>query len=376
MTRKIFLAVFIVLLVLGGLAGVKTLQIRKLIAAGKSFTPPPESVSAAVAHEEKWQGTLTAIGSVTAVQGVTVTPEIAGIVHEIAFESGAVVPKGDLLVRLDTSLEEAQLRALEAQEELARLNVVRERSLRTQNMVSQSELETAEATLKQNQGNADAIRATIQKKTIRAPFAGRLGIRLVNLGQYLDTGKPIASLQSLTPVYAEFSLPQQELARLKTGMRVHVTTDAYLGRQFEGTLTAINPDLDAQTRSVGLQATFDNPEQLLRPGMFARIEVLLPEEQTVLAVPATSVLSAPYGDSVYVIEPKPGKDGGKPGLVVRQQFIRTGSARGDFVSVESGLKPGERIVSAGIFKLRNGMSVIESNELSPKNDLAPQPPNT
>jgi membrane fusion protein (multidrug efflux system) len=376
MTRKIFLAVFIVLLVLGGLAGVKTLQIRKLIAAGKSFTPPPESVSAAVAHEEKWQGTLTAIGSVTAVQGVTVTPEIAGIVHEIAFESGAVVPKGDLLVRLDTSLEEAQLRALEAQEELARLNVVRERSLRTQNMVSQSELETAEATLKQNQGNADAIRATIQKKTIRAPFAGRLGIRLVNLGQYLDTGKPIASLQSLTPVYAEFSLPQQELARLKTGMRVHVTTDAYLGRQFEGTLTAINPDLDAQTRSVGLQATFDNPEQLLRPGMFARIQVLLPEEQTVLAVPATSVLSAPYGDSVYVIEPKPGKDGGKPGLVVRQQFIRTGSARGDFVSVESGLKPGERIVSAGIFKLRNGMSVIESNELSPKNDLAPQPPNT
>jgi membrane fusion protein (multidrug efflux system) len=310
---------------------------------------------------------------VTAVQGVTVSPEIAGIVHEIAFESGAVVSKGDLLVRLDTSLEEAQLRALEAQEELARLNVARERSLRTQNMVSQSELETAEATLKQNQGNADATRAMIQKKTIRAPFAGRLGIRLVNLGQYLDTGKPIASLQSLTPVYAEFSLPQQELARLKTGMRVHVTTDAYPDRTFEGTLTAINPDLDAQTRSVGLQATFANPEQLLRPGMFARVQVLLPEEQTVLAVPATSVLSAPYGDSVYVIESKPGKDGGKSQLVVRQQFIRTGSARGDFVSVESGLKAGERIVRAGIFKLRNGMSVIENNDLAPKNDLAPRP---
>ena len=373
MTRKVLLAVFIVLLVLGGLAGVKVLQFKKLIAAGKSFAPPLESVSAAVVHEEKWQGTLTAIGSVTAVQGVTVSPEIAGIVHEIAFESGAVVSKGDLLVRLDTSLEEAQLRALEAQEELARLNVARERSLRTQNMVSQSELETAEATLKQNQGNADATRAMIQKKTIRAPFAGRLGIRLVNLGQYLDTGKPIASLQSLTPVYAEFSLPQQELARLKTGMRVHVTTDAYPDRTFEGTLTAINPDLDAQTRSVGLQATFANPEQLLRPGMFARVQVLLPEEQTVLAVPATSVLSAPYGDSVYVIESKPGKDGGKSQLVVRQQFIRTGSARGDFVSVESGLKAGERIVRAGIFKLRNGMSVIENNDLAPKNDLAPRP---
>jgi membrane fusion protein (multidrug efflux system) len=240
-------------------------------------------------------------------------------------------------------------------------------------MVSQAELDAAESTLKQTQGNADAVRATIQKKTIRAPFAGRLGLRLVNLGQYLDIGKPIVSLQSLTPVYAEFSLPQQELARLKTGMIVRVTTDTYPGRKFEGTLTAINPDLDQSTRSVGLQATFANPDQLLRPGMFARAEVLLPEEQPVLVIPATAVLSAPYGDSVYVIESKPGKDQAKPQLVVRQQFIRTGPARGDFVSVETGLKVGERIASAGIFKLRNGMAVIESNELAPKSEVAPRP---
>jgi membrane fusion protein (multidrug efflux system) len=367
------MAVFVVLVIVGALAGVKTLQIRKLMADGKSFASPPESVSSAEAREEKWQGTITAIGSVTAVQGVTVTPELAGIIREIAFESGAVVAKDALLVRLDTSTEEAQLHALEAQEELARLTLARERTLRSQNMVPQSELETAEATLKQTQGMADATRAIIQKKTIRAPFGGRLGIRLVNLGQYMDTGKPIVSLQSLTPIYADFSLPQQELARLQTGMHVRVTTDTYPGRQFEGTLTAINPDLDAQTRSVGLQATFENAEQLLRPGMFARVEVLLPEEKPVLVIPATSVLSAPYGDSVYVIESKPGKDGGKPELAVRQQFIRTGRAQGDFVSVESGLKPGERIVSAGIFKLRNGMSVIENNELSPKNELAPHP---
>ena len=373
MIRKVLIAVFVVLVVGGTLAGVKTLQIRTLMAAGKSYASPPESVSSVLAREEKWQGTITAIGSVTAVQGVTVTPELAGIIHEIAFESGAVVAKDALLVRLDTSTEEAQLHALEAQEELARLTLARERSLRSQNMVPQSELETAEATLKQTQGMADATRAIIQKKTIRAPFAGRLGIRLVNLGQYLDTGKPIVSLQSLTPIYADFSLPQQELARLQTGMRVRLTTDAYPGRQFDGTLTAINPDLDPQTRSVGLQATFENADQLLRPGMFARVEVLLPEERAVLVVPATSVLSAPYGDSVYVIESKPGKESGKPELVVRQQFIRTGSARGDFVSVETGLKPGERIVSAGIFKLRNGMSVIENNELSPKNELAPRP---
>ena len=373
MIRKVLIAVFVVLVVGGTLAGVKTLQIRTLMAAGKSYASPPESVSSVLAREEKWQSTITAIGSVTAVQGVTVTPELAGIIHEIAFESGAVVAKDALLVRLDTSTEEAQLHALEAQEELARLTLARERSLRSQNMVPQSELETAEATLKQTQGMADATRAIIQKKTIRAPFAGRLGIRLVNLGQYLDTGKPIVSLQSLTPIYADFSLPQQELARLKAGMRVRLTTDAYPARQFDGTLTAINPDLDPQTRSVGLQATFENADQLLRPGMFARVEVLLPEERAVLVVPATSVLSAPYGDSVYVIESKPGKDSGKAELVVRQQFIRTGSARGDFVSVETGLKPGERIVSAGIFKLRNGMSVIENNELSPKNELAPRP---
>ena len=362
-----------VLAVLGALGGVKFLQIRTLVAGGKGYAPPPESVSSAVAHQEKWQNTLTAIGSIVAVEGVTITPEIAGTIVQIAFESGAVVSKGDLLVRLDTSLEEAQLRALEAQEELARINAARERTLRSENMISQSELDAAEATLKQTQGSADATRATIGKKTIRAPFAGRTGIRMVNLGQYLDAGKPIVSLQALSPIYANFALPQQELARLKTGMPVRVTTDTYPGRQFEGTLSAINPDLDQATRSVGLQATFENADQSLRPGMFARAEVLLPEEQNVLVIPATSVLSAPYGDSVYVIESKPGKEKGKPDLTVRQQFIRTGRARGDFLSVESGLKPGERVVSSGIFKLRNGMSVVENNDLSPKASETPRP---
>jgi membrane fusion protein (multidrug efflux system) len=373
MIRKIILACVIVAVVVGGLAGIKLAQFKKLMGGGKAFAPPPETVSAAVVREENWQSTLSAIGTLAAVQGVTVTPEIAGTITEIAFESGALVGKSNLLVRLDTSLEEAQLRAIVAQWELGRLNLERMRKLRSENMVSQSDLETAEATMKQNEANADAIRATIEKKTIRAPFAGRVGIRLVNLGQYLDAGKPIVSLQSLKPVYVDFSLPQQELARLKTGMTVRLSTDAYPGRQFDGTLTAINPDLDPATRSVGLQATFANTDELLRPGMFARAEVLLPEQLPVLAIPATSVLSAPYGDSVYVIESKPGKDRGKPGLVVRQQFIRTGRARGDFVSVESGLKAGERIVSAGIFKLRNGMSVVENNALAPKNELAPRP---
>jgi membrane fusion protein, multidrug efflux system len=373
MIRKIAIAVVLVLLVLGGLAGTKILQIRTLMAGAKAAAPPAESVSSAVAHEEKWQASLTAIGSITAEQGVAVTTDTPGIVREIAFHSGALVSKGDLLVRLDTSAEEAQLRALEAQVELARLNVDRERTLRGAGMNSQADLDTAESTLKQTRGSADAVRAVIEKKTIRAPFAGRLGIRTVNLGQYLDVGKPIVSLQSLSPVHADFSLPQQELARLKTGMKVRVTTDTYPGREFEGTLTAINPDLDQSTRSVTLQATFENADQLLRPGMFARAEVLLPEEQKVLVVPATSVLSAPYGDSVYVIESKPGKDAAKPELTVRQQFVRTGRARGDFLSVETGLKAGERVVASGVFKLRNGMSVIENNEMAPKISETPRP---
>jgi membrane fusion protein, multidrug efflux system len=293
-------------------------------------------------------------------------------VREIAFESGAEVAKGDLLVRLDTSSEQAQLQAIEAQTELARLNAVRTRQLRADNTVSQSELDTAEATLKQDEANANAIRAAIEKKTIRAPFAGRLGIRLVNVGEYLEAGKAIVSLQSLTPVYAECSLPQQDLAQLKTGMRVRVSTDTYPDRWFEGELTTINPDLDVVTRSVRVQATLDNPGHLLRPGMYARIEVVLPGQEPVLVIPATSVLSAPYGNSVYVIESKAGPDG-KPELTVRQQFIRTGRARGDFVSVVSGLKPGEQVVSSGVFKLRNGMSVNLNNEQVPKASETPRP---
>lgn len=372
--KKIFVGIAIVLLVAGGLGGIKALQIKTLIAAAKSFSQPPETVSSTLAREEKWQGTLTAIGSITAVQGVTVTPEIAGTVREINFESGAVVAKGDLLIKLDISAEDAQLRSLEAQVQWAKVTLDRQTSLRTNQLVSQSDFDSAEAAWKQAVANADTVRATIEKKTLRAPFAGRLGIRQVNLGQYLDAGKPVVSLQALSPVYADFSLPQQELGLLKPGMRVRVTTDTYPDRHFDGTLLAINPDLDSITRSVGLRATFENPDQALRPGMFAKVEVLLPEEKSVLVIPATSVLSAPYGDSVYVIESAPQKIGEKPGLSVRQQFIRTGEARGDLITVESGLKPGERVVSSGVFKLRNGMSVTENNDLVPKNEKSPHPP--
>jgi membrane fusion protein (multidrug efflux system) len=374
MKRNIPTAISILAVVLLVLAGVKALQISTLIAAGKAFVPPPETISTAVVHEEKWPDTLTAVGSIIAVQGVTVSPEIAGTVSEITFESGAVVARGDLLVRLDTSSEQAQLRAVEAQVELARLNAERTRQLRVNNTVSQSELDTAEATLKQAQGNADAIRALIEKKTIRAPFAGQLGIRLVNLGELLDAGKPIVSLQALSPTFANFSLPQQDLAQLKTGLQVQVTSDSYPGQNFDGTLTAINPDLDQTTRSVPLQATLENADKRLHPGMFVRVAVVLPEAQSVLAVPATAILRAPFGDAVYVVEPQAAN--GVTNLVVQQKFIRTGRSHGDFVSVESGLKAGDRVVTAGLFKLRNGASVRENNTDTPQPSLSPNPPNS
>lgn len=374
MKKKLMLGLIVVIAVAGGLGIVKALQIRTLIAAAGSMVPPPETVATAEARVEKWQATLSAIGSVTAAQGVLVAPEIAGTIREISFESGAKVNQGDLLIKLDTSSEDAQLRAAEAQVELARLNAERARTLRADKTVSQSELDQAEATLKQAQANADTIRATIEKKTIRAPFGGQLGIRLVNLGEQLDVGKGIVSLQALSPVFADFSLPQQDLSQLQTGLVVRVTSDAYPGEVFTGELAAINPDLNATTRSIQLRAKLANMEQRLRPGMFVRVAVELPGDQEVLAIPSTAILRAPYGDAVYVIETQ--TTNGVTKLIAQQKFIRTGRAHGDFVSVESGLKAGDRVVSAGLFKLHNGASVQENNTNSPPPSLSPTPPNS
>ncbi len=255
MKKNIIISIALVVLVIAALAGIKTMQIGTLLAAGKGAGQPPETISSTVVREEKWQDMIPAVGSISAVQGVTISAEIAGTVRDIAFESGATVAKDDLLVRFDTSTEEAQLRALEARVEWAQTNLARIKSLRAENTLSQAELDQAETELKQNQANADAVRATIAKKTIRAPFAGKLGIRQVSAGQFLEVGKPIVSLQSLLPVYADTTLPQQALARLKTGLRVRVNADTYPGKIFEGILTAINPDLDPVTRNVKVQAT-------------------------------------------------------------------------------------------------------------------------
>lgn len=372
MFKKLSLTGFILFLLVAPLVAIKALQISALIATGKTMVPPPEAVTTAEVREETWRPSLNAVGSFAAVQGVTLASEVTGTVSRINFDSGAEVPAGAVLVELDTSVEEAQLASALAKAELARLNLARAKSLREQNTNSQSELDSFEAQSEQAFAEVANIRAVIAKRRVSAPFAGRVGIRQVNLGQFLAVGTPIVSLQSLDPIYVNFSLPQQNLAQLSEGLGARVSTDVYPGREFSGKVTAINPDLDAATRSVKLQITLANPAGLLRPGMFGSVAVDLPVADKVLTIPATSVLYAPYGDTVFIVED--GKDAaGVPQKTVRQQFVRLGVKRGDFVAVTSGLKLGDTIVSAGVFKLRNGVAISVDNSLAPDARIAPTP---
>lgn len=302
-----------------------------------------------------------------------VTAELTGKVVHIAFESGTMVQAGDLLVQQDISSEKAQLRGAEAVRDLAKVNLERLSKLLTDEAISQSQYDDAAAKFKEDAAQVDNIQAIIAKKTIRAPFAGRLGIRLVNLGQTLNEGEEIVSLQSLEPIFVNFLLPQQQLPQIQRGLRVQVTTDALPGQIIEGEVTAINPQVDSSTRNLRVQATVANSQERLRPGMFVKVAVLLPVQEKVLAIPATALLYAPYGDSVFVVEEKKSEKDGQSGKIVRQQFVRLGEKRGDFVSVVSGLKEGETVVSTGAFKLRNGQAVVVDNTLAPEFKLIPNP---
>ncbi len=376
MIKKILLTMVGLLLLVGALAGLKLSQFQKMAEQGAQLAPPPETVTTAEVKTDRWQPTLTAIGSVVAVQGVTVSAETSGMVKTITFESGATVKAGETLVELDTAIEQAQLRSAIASADLARANLDRARDLRGKNMVSAADFDAAEAQAKQTLAQVDNLRAVLAKKTIRAPFAGRLGIRRVNLGQFLDNGAAIVSLQALDPVYVDFALPQRYLAQLRPGMTVRVTTDAFPQQPFAGKLTAISPELDSVTRNVRLQATLANPDGHLQPGMYVEVAAVLPDTEPVLMIPATAVLYAPYGDSVFLLEEKKDEKTGAVGQVLNQKFIRLGPARGDFVVVTSGLEAGQAVASTGVFKLRNGMSVVVDNTLAPQPQLAPTPPNS
>jgi membrane fusion protein (multidrug efflux system) len=326
-----------------------------------------------VAKEEDWAPVLSAIGSVSAVQGAVVSTELGGVVAQVNFQNGGEAKKGEMLLKLDSSAEEAQLHTAEADLELARANLQRTQDLATRKVVSKQELDAAQSAFGQKQGSVDNMRSFITKKQVRAPFDGQLGIRQVNVGQSIDARTPIVQLTALDPVYVDFSLPQQELPKLGTGFETRVRTDALPGREFKGNLTAINSMVDAATRNVGVQATFENPDHALKPGMFVKVEVVLPDKSKTLVIPGSAVSYAPYGNSVFVIDKKKDPKTGKESQDLRQAFVRIGESRGDFVSVTEGLKAGDVVVSTGVFKLRNGMPVTINNDLAPKPQLNPTP---
>ncbi|MGD8823848.1 MAG: efflux RND transporter periplasmic adaptor subunit [Myxococcales bacterium] len=372
--KPILIAVGLVLLAAMALAGIKFAQIRSMIAAGEAYVPPPQAVTTAKVSEVQWQSELTAVGSLVAVQGVTISSEVSGAVKAIAFESGEMVKKGELLVRLDTSTEQAQLASAEATARLARLDLARMKTLREAGAGSEADLDAAKARAAESAAAVENWKAIIAKKTIRAPFSGQVGIRQIDLGQVLQPGTPIVSLQSSDPIYVEFSLPQQALSRVQSGNPVTVHTDAFPDESWEGKVDVVDARVDIDTRNFTVRAIVDNPSRALRPGMFVDVTVLRPETRTLLAIPASAVIFAPYGDSVYLTKEKT-TDSGKTQKIAEQVFVRLGERRGDLVAVTSGLKAGDEVVSTGAFKLQNGMAVVVRNDLAPEASTKPNPPN-
>jgi membrane fusion protein, multidrug efflux system len=371
MKKRLILTILALVLLISALAAVKAMQIGAMIDQGKKMVPPPETVTSAAVSVESWRGALSAIGTLTAVQGVTVAAELPGKLVKISFTPGSFVKKGDLLISQDTASEEAELPGAEAQVTMAKADLERAAKMLREKIVSQADYDRALAAHELALSRTNGIRVTIARKTIRAPFSGRVGIRQVNLGQILKDGDPIVTLQSLDPIYVNFTLPQQQLMQLQVNLPVRVICDALPGETVEGRITAINPLVESQTRNIQVQATVMNKEERLRPGMFVNVAVDLPLGEKVLIIPATAVLYAPYGDSVFLID----KNQQGNGEVLRQQFVRLGEKRGDFIAIASGLGEGETIVSTGVFKLRNGQAVTVDNRLAPNFKQAPAPEN-
>jgi len=373
MARRMVVMLGLMLLFIVAIGAWKRWQIKTGVAMAAKFAPPPTAVTTAMAKTERWQPVLSAVGSLKAVNGVTVSTDLAGIISRISFQSGATVKKGDLLVKLDSSQEEAQLHSAEARRDLAKLSLDRQRDLRASGAVSQSDYDSAESEFRQAAAAVDDARAHIARKTITAPFDGLIGIRQVDLGQYLDVGAPIVPLQSTDPIYVNFSLPQENLGQIAIGKKLHVKANGVAGDQFEGEITAVDSRFDESTRNILIQGTVANAENRLRPGMFVNVEVIQPE-QDVVSIPATSINYAPYGDSVFVVKEIQGPDG-KSFKGALQQFVKTGTTRGDQASIISGVKAGDEVVSSGVFKLRSGIPVQVNNSVQPGNEANPTPPN-
>lgn len=363
MKKQILATIVIAVAVLGAIFGYKYLQIKKGMAAQAHMVRPPVTVSALTVHKEPWPNTLSAVGTLASFRGITVKTEIEGAVRRVAFESGAAVEQGTLLVELDDSIEAAQLPGLEAQAKYGKINLARALELRTNNTNTEAELDVATATAAQAQSALAQLRATLAKKRITAPFTGRLGIARVYPGQFLGKAESIVDLETLNPIHADFTLPQQDISRVAVGQAVRVHIDAFADRAFSGTITAIAPRVDDATRSISLRATIDNPEEALRPGMFGQVEIVLPSGGDMMVLPTAAIVYNPYGNFVYVIEKG----------VAQQRFVQTGPERGSLVAILSGLKPGEMVVTSGQIKLRNGSPVQVNNTVTPSANPNPNP---
>lgn len=372
MQKRMFQMLAAVLAIVATLGFIKFQQIRTAIAAGKSWSAPPEAVTSVVAKQEQWSGTLEAVGSVEPVQGVTLSADLPGVVSRIAFQSGSHVAVGQALVELDARQEKAQLASAQSALELAKTSLDRSRKLLDMQAIAQAEFDQVDAQYRQAEAHVHEIEATIQRKTIRAPFAGMTGIRQVNLGQYLNSGQPVVPLTSRDPIYVNFAVPQQQVTALHNGETVHAQLDDGKIEITSGRVTAINPVVDGDTRNVQVQATFHNPGGQLRPGMYVSVHVVLGAESQVVALPVTAINYAPYGNSVFIIEDMKGPDG-KSYHGVRQQFVKLGAARGDQVAVLDGVKAGQEVATSGVFKLRTGAAVTVNNAVQPGNSATPKP---
>ncbi len=372
MRRRMTLMLLGMAVFVTGIGFVKFRQIQAAVAQAASFQPPPEAVTTILARSEAWPETLSAIGTVAAVQGVVVGADLPGVVDKVDFESGRAVQAGDVLVELDMREEEAQLASAEAQRDLAGLNLERTRGLADEGIISRSDFDRAAAEHKEAEARVGELRATIARKRIRAPFSGILGIRQVNRGQYLKAGDPIVPLQALRPIYVNFGVPQQEVGHLSAGHEVRVSTESLAGVEYPGRVTAIDSVIDQGTRNVQVQASLPNDEGRLHPGMFVRVRVALGPSVDVVSLPASAISYAPYGDSVFVVGDLKGPKG-EAYRGVRQEFVKLGATRGDQVAVLSGVKAGDEVVTSGTFKLRNGAPVHVDNAVQPTNEAAPRP---
>lgn len=372
MLKKFALTIAGFIVVALTLGAVKVAQIKQM--SSMPHVMPATAVTTIEATSVAWQPVINAIGTLAPVEGVTLSADADGVIVKIAAENGAAVKTGDLIIELDTSVEEAQLKASEARLSLAKLQNGRASELAAKNTISAAEADSATAQLNQAEADVAALKATIDRKHVRAPFDGRVGIRLVNLGQFVARGRALVPLQKLDPIYVNFTVPQRQLSELTIGQKIGLRVDAF-PEPFTGVISAINSEVDAATRNVSVQASLANPKEQLRAGMFVQVEVELPAGAPQVVLPATCIAYAPYGNSVFIVENMKGPDGTEY-LGARQQIIKLGATRGDLVAIESGVKPGEKVVTAGVFKLRNGAHVQINNSVQPSANPTPKPANT